>query len=247
MALALIIISALLFIVSYVVMQRGIVRVILYVVSFALLVFSLVAITAADSWNWGMKLETKTTTKLIKPVSSIKQMDMNMLVEQKLGTKDEKIVVYKLPHESKTKHTQTDIHTTNKYKHIAGTEAKLVTKTKQYVYKNQFYKLLFAGLGDGSVYKSRTNTFELPDNYVVLTAKQAKSLQKQAKTSKKQQAAQKQQMQAVIKQQMMAAMQKNPTMTPEQQKALQKQIVAKVTAAAMDKQKQKLLDMDQSR
>lgn len=247
MALALIIISALLFIVSYVVMQRGLWRVILYVVSFLLLVGSLVAITAADSWHWGMKQETKTTTKLIKPVSSMKQMDTNMLIEQKLGTKKEKIVVYKLTTKGKVKHTQADMHTTNKYKHIKSGEAKMVTKTKQYVYKNNFFKTLFAGLGDGSVYKSRTNTFELPDNYIVLTSQQAKDLQKQAKTSKKQQAAQKAQMATVVKQQMMAAMQKNPTMSPAQQKALQKQIVAKATSAAMDKQKQKLVDMDQSR
>ena len=65
--------------------------------------------------------------------------------------------------------------------------------------------------------------------------------------SKSQQAAQKAQMAQVVKQQMMAAMQQNPTMTPAQQKALQKQIVAKVTSAAMDKQKQKLVEMDQSR
>lgn len=247
MALALIIISALLFIVSYVVMQHGIGRVILYVVSFALLVFSLTAITAADNWHWGMKKETVTTTKQIKPVSAIKQMDMNMLIEQKLGTKDEKIVVYKLSDKGKTKHTQVDVNTTNKYKHVKSDDAKLVTKTQQYVYKNSFFKLLFAGLGDGSVYKSRTNTFELPDNYVVLTSKQAKDLQKQAQTSKKQQAAQKAQMAKVVKQQMMAAMQKNPTMSAAQQKALQKQIVAKVTATAMDKQKQQLIEMDQSR
>lgn len=247
MALALIIISALLFIVSYVVMQHGIGRVILYVASFILLVFSLTAITAADSWHWGMKQETKTTTQTIKPVSSLKQMDMNMLIEQKLGTKNEKIVVYKLSDKGKTKHTQIDVNTTNKYKHIKAGDAKLVTKTKQYVYKNNFFKLLFAGLGGKSVYKSRTNTFELPDNYVVLTSKQAKDLQKQAKTSKKQQAAQKAKMAQVVKQQMMAAMQKNPTMSPAQQKALQKQIVAKATEAAMSQQKKKLIEMDQSR
>ncbi|MHC9533428.1 DUF4811 domain-containing protein [Dellaglioa sp. L3N] len=134
-------------------------------------------IVANYSTHYGM--EKVTTTKTEKVASTSKAM--NLLVYQPIGTNGvEKVVVYKnSASQKKTKQTQTD-ETTSKIVKNAKRN-KLVVKETRWVYKNNFYKLLFGVADNNKVLIKRTNTFYVKKNVVVLTANQAKAMPKIAK------------------------------------------------------------------
>ena len=116
-------------------------------------------------------------------------------------------------------------------------QAQLVTKTQRYVYRNGFYRFLYAGLGNNNAFKSRQHNFKVGQNWIVLSTKQAKKMQKAAKAS---QAQLKQQLASAVKAKMQAALKQNPQLTAAQQQALQKQFTAAAKAQAQQQLLQKL-------
>lgn len=239
MALALVIIFALLFIASYVLMPKGILRILTFIFSLVIMIGSLVLITAGDNNHYGMKKVTVTETKTLKPASDIKQLDTKLLIKNPLGTKDESVIVYK-DNRNKTAHTQADKNTDNKFVRDNKKDPQLKVTTTKYVYKNNFFKVLYAGLDNNNVYQSRKNEFIINDDWIVLTPKQASSLQTKMKD---QQAKAKPQMEKLVKQQVTQAMMANPSMTKSQQKQLIKKITQQAQQKAMDQTKKELQKM----
>jgi len=238
MGIALIIIFVILFAASFVGMKQGWLRTATWLISIIGLVASLATITLGDSQHFGMKKETVTSIKQIDPAFAIKNMNINVAIKSPVGTKDESVVVYKNQGAKKTTHTQADAKTVNKFARTREQSAQLLTTTKRYTYKNNFFKLFYAGLGTNHQYISRVNKFQITNDWIVLTPKQVKKMQNQMKS---QQANSKAQLQAVIKKQVVAARMQNPNMTAAQQAALVKKIqtaaVAKASAAAKTKLK----------
>ncbi|MFD1318643.1 DUF4811 domain-containing protein [Loigolactobacillus zhaoyuanensis] len=198
-----------------------------------LLVGSIALLFVNDDQHWGMKTVTTTTEK---PLTSATDMSgANLLLYQALGNGKEKIFIYKTSaQQKKVTTTPADIKTTSSVTKSSAKNAKLVTKTTRYVYRNGFYRALFAGTGNNHTFKSRHNEFKVGSNWVVLSTQQAKQLQKQAKVTA---AKTKTELAAAVKAKMTAALQQNPQMTTEQQQALQKQY----TTAAQAQAQQQLL------
>lgn len=234
MLIVLVLLSALLFaIVTISTNQRSAARNAITGVLLVLLVGSIALLFTNDNQHWGMKTVTTTTEK---PLTSASNMSgANLLLYQALGNGKEKIFIYKTnTQQKKVATTQADIKTTSKVTRSNTKNAKLVTKTQRYVYRNSFYRALFAGVDNNHAFKSRQHEFKVGNNWVVLSTTQAKALQKQAKTS---QAKLKAQLTAAVKAKMVAALKQNPQMTTEQQQALQKQY----TAAAQKQAQQQVL------
>jgi len=240
MGIALIIIFVIIFASSFIGMKQGWLRNITWIISIVGLMASLATITLGDSQHLGMKKETVTSIKQIDPAFAIKNMDINVAIKSPVGTKDESVVVYKNKEAKKTTHTQADANTVNKFSRNREQSAQLLTTTKRYTYKNNFFKMFYAGLGTNHQYISRVNKFEITNDWIVLTPKQVKTLQAQMKS---QQANSKKMLAAVIKKQVMAARMQDPAMTPAQQAALVKKIQAAAVAKANSEAKAKLKAM----
>ncbi|MFC6274327.1 DUF4811 domain-containing protein [Levilactobacillus tangyuanensis] len=186
-----------------------------------------------DREHLGMHNVTETSTQNIYSASPSKQMPM--MIYQSVGTADKhRVYVYKTSaNAKKTSHTAAKITTKNVVKRTTGTN-RIVTKKVYREYKNNTSKFWFGLAGNGHKYVKETNTIYLNKNWTVLSTSQAKQLQKMA-SSKSFQAKQKAAATAYVKQQMMAAMQKNPSMTAAQQKQVTKQAAAAFQAQAMQK------------
>ena len=240
MGIALIIIFSVLFIYSFVLMKQGSFRTTTWLVSLIGLVLTLVTITMGDTQHWGMKPATITTIKRIDPAFAIKDMDLNVAIKKDLGTKGENVVVYKNQGAKKTTHTQLDSNTKNKFTRVREHSSQIITTTKEYTYKNTFFKFMYAGLGTNHEYVSRVNNFQITDDWVVLTPSQVKKMQSQMKS---QQANSKKMLASVIKQQVTAAKMKNPKMSASQQAELVKKIKTAAIAKASTQAKQKIKAM----
>ena len=99
---------------------------------------------------------------------------VNLLVYKQVGSQGPKIYVYN----SQKQHTQANIKTSSSVK-TGYQAAKLVTKETRYEFKNKFYKLLFGFLGKENELKKRTNIFEIPSSWKVLSTKEVANLKKQ--------------------------------------------------------------------
>ncbi|MCQ5017869.1 DUF4811 domain-containing protein, partial [Anaerostipes hadrus] len=63
-------------------------------------------------------------------------------------------------------------------------QATLTVKETRWRFKNDFYKVLFAGSKMDGNLVSRTNTFRYPKTFVKISVKQAQALKKQAQALK---------------------------------------------------------------
>ncbi|MCL0330747.1 DUF4811 domain-containing protein [Apilactobacillus xinyiensis] len=203
---------------------------------------SVILIIANFHNHFGMHKVTETKSSVL--VSNSK--DINMLLNQPIGTSGkDNVVIYKTNvNQKKPLHTSTD--QTKNYIVQDDTNAKLVTKTTKWQYKNDNYKLWFNFAQKPTHYRT-VNYFYVPKDWLNLTVKQAKALptvmkkiQSQSNNAGQQQAMQ-QAAQAFVKNEVMKGMQKNPNMTDKDKNLLIKQSTAKFKQQAKQQAMQKML------
>ena len=185
-----------------------------------------VSIVANDTYHYGMKVKTTTTRYQLVSASD----KMNVLLYQPLGNGSEKVYLYKTSSKQKIKPMKTK---DSSAKYVITSDKPNVTVTeKRYVYKDGLSKFFFGILHNNNELKHCYYTFNINRDWNVLTAKQAKELDKLVK---KNQAALKSQVETTVKAKVAAAMQANPQMSAEQQKELIQQAQNEATQAAIQK------------
>ena len=184
-----------------------------------------------DNHHWGMRQVTTTRTTPVTSIAATKQL--KVLVYQPLKqSKQEQVYVYKTPKTDRQQTTAASLKTTNRVVIGQTTTARLVTKTTSWQYRSGFWQTLFAHTGKHHELIAQKNTFDLPRDWVTLSARQAKWLKVAAKEQEKAaRQAETRAVQKIVAQQLAAT----PTVTATQKK----QITAKAKqAVAKEMQKQ---------
>lgn len=214
-------------------------RWILGLITGLIFVGSTVIITANFHDHWGMKRVTTTKTQKIYSASS----QMQLILYQPVGTsgKDNVYIYQTKPRQKTPQHTQANEFTTNRLVWTDSDQATLTVKETRWRFKNDFYKVLFAGSKMDGKLVSRTNTFRYPKTFVKISVKQAQALKKQAQALKSPatQAQLKAQAAAYVTAKVQAAKQQNPDLTEAQlqklteqaQQEYQAQMIKKMMAA----------------
>ena len=214
-------------------------RWILGLITGLIFVGSTVIITANFHEHWGMKQVTTTKTQKIYSTSS----QMQLILYQPVGTsgKDNVYIYQTKPRQKTPQHTQANEFTTNRLVWTDSDQATLTFKETRWRFKNDFYKVLFAGSKMDGHLISRTNTFRYPKTFVKISVKQAQALKKQAQALKSPtaQAQLKTQAAAYVTAKIQAAKQQNPDLTEAQlqkltqqaQQEYQAQMIKKMMAA----------------
>ena len=214
-------------------------RWLLGMISGLIFVGSTLMITANFHEHWGMKQVTTTKTQKIYSTSS----QMQLALYQPVGTsgKDNVYVYQTKPRQKTPQHTQANEFTTNRLVWTDSDQASLTVKETRWRFKNDFYKVLFAGSKMDGHLISRTNTFRYPKTFVKISVKQAQALKKQAQALKSPtaQAQLKTQAAAYVTAKIQAAKQQNPDLTEAQlqkltqqaQQEYQAQMIKKMMAA----------------
>ncbi|MDT2828663.1 MAG: DUF4811 domain-containing protein [Enterococcus viikkiensis] len=202
---------------------------ILSVIFAAIFLVSLGFITANDHYHYGMKKVTETTTQTL--TSSVNSKKMNLLLYQPLGNGTEKVYLYKTNEsQKKPKPTGTD-HVTNVVKKNQA-NAQLQTAKTYWVYKNDTAKLWFGLSSKNHQLIKEKNTFNVKEDWLVLSTDQAKKLAKLVQKNKdSMQTAGK----AFVQEKVKAAMMKNPTMDQAAQQKIIQQATAEYQQQAMAK------------
>lgn len=136
---------------------------------------SLTLVTLNITHHFGMKQEV--ITKKVELHSSVAQNQMPILLYQDLGDGTEKIYLYRTDEQQKKAKATDTNKVKNVVKTIDGTRAYLINMRKQWIYKNSFYQFLFNIADNNHEYIKQTNEFNLPTSWVILSVKQAKSLE----------------------------------------------------------------------
>ena len=214
-------------------------RWILGLITGLIFVGSTVIITANFHDHWGMKRITTTKTQKIYSASS----QMQLILYQPVGTsgKDNVYIYQTKPRQKTPQHTQANEFTTNRLVWTDSDQATLTVKETRWRFKNDFYKVLFAGSKMDGKLVSRTNTFRYPKTFVKISVRQAQALKKQAQALKSPavQAQLKTQAAAYVTAKIQAAKQQNPNLTEAQlqklaqqaQQEYQAQMIKKMMAA----------------
>ena len=214
-------------------------RWLLGMISGLIFVGSTLMITANFHEHWGMKQVTTTKTQKIYSTSS----QMQLALYQPVGTsgKDNVYIYQTKPRQKTPQHTQANEFTTNRLVWTDSDQASLTVKETRWRFKNDFYKVLFAGSKMDGHLISRTNTFRYPKTFVKISVKQAQALKKQAQALKSPtaQAQLKTQAAAYVTAKIQAAKQQNPDLTEAQlqkltqqaQQEYQAQMIKKMMAA----------------
>lgn len=225
------IICAVLSFVFYVYVQNRSLSNVLTAVAVIGLLTSIFFMVKNDHDHYGMHQVTKTSTQKIYTASPSKQLPM--MLYQPIGSANKhQVYVYKTSaNAKKTSHTAAKVTTKNVVKRTTGTN-RIVTKKTYWEFKSGAASFWFGLSGNGHTYVKETNTIYINKNWTVLSATQAKQLQKMAK-SKSFQAKQKAAATVYVKKAVMAAMTKNPTMSAAQQKKVTQQAAAAFQAQAM--------------
>lgn len=207
-------------------------RWILGLITGLIFVSSTVMITANFHDHWGMKQVTTTKTQKIYSTSS----QMQLALYQQVGTsgKDNVYIYQTKPRQKTPQHTQANEFTTNRLVWTDSDQATLTVKETRWRFKNDFYKVLFAGSKMDGHLISRTNTFRYPKTFVKISVKQAQALKSPAA-----QAQLKTQAAAYVTAKIQAAKQQNPDLTEAQlqkltqqaQQEYQAQMIKKMMAA----------------
>lgn len=173
MIVILVILSVLLFAFSFI-FAKSTWQYILTVIFGIIFIGSVTLMEMNYAHHFGM--EKDITTKEVSLVSSADAENLNILLYQPVGTKGDKVYLYKTtPTQKKVSQTGTD-RVTNTVETTNTNKATLETKTTRWVYKNSFYNLLFGISGNNKEYDSRKNTFYLPSDWIELSTDQAKKL-----------------------------------------------------------------------
>lgn len=137
---------------------------------------SVIGIVANDVYHVGMKEVTETKTNHLVSVAPTPGIDI--LMYKNIGTDGKnKVYIYKtFLDEKKPETTKAELFVKNNVKN--SNEAKIVTKSTYYEYKNNLVKVLFGISESGHKLIKQTNTFEIPSNWKVISTDQAKQLQK---------------------------------------------------------------------
>lgn len=219
--------------VSMTLIPKPVVRYICTAISAIVVVGSVALLVMNDREHFGMKKITETTTQTVYSVSPSKQMPM--LLYKNIGTDGkERVYVYKKDADKKkTSHTELE-KTTNRVKTTNDDQARLEKKTTRWVYKNDTYRLWFGIAGNDREVSHRVNTFYVPKNWPTLSTTEAAKLQKlvkQNQASMKKDATKyvKAKVTATVKDTLKAALQKNPRMSPAEQKKLTDKTIAEAT------------------
>lgn len=198
-------------------------RWILGLITGLIFVGSTVMIAANFHDHWGMKRITTTKTQKIYSASS----QMQLILYQPVGTsgKDNVYIYQTKPRQKTPQHTQANEFTTNRLVWTDSDQATLTVKETRWRFKNDFYKVLFAGSKMDGKLVSRTNTFRYPKTFVKISVKQAQALKKQAQALKSPatQAQLKAQATAYVTAKVQAAKQQNPDLTEAQLQKLTQQ------------------------
>lgn len=207
-------------------------RWLLGMISGLIFVGSTLMITANFHEHWGMKQVTTTKTQKIYSTSS----QMQLALYQPVGTsgKDNVYIYQTKPRQKAPQHTQANEFTTNRLVWTDSDQATLTVKETRWRFKNDFYKVLFAGSKMDGNLVSRTNTFRYPKTFVKISVKQAQALKSPAA-----QAQLKAQAAAYVTARVQAAKQQNPNLTEAQlqkltqqaQQEYQAQMIKKMMAA----------------
>lgn len=203
-------------------------RVIYAVISLLVMLTCGSLIILNDSFNFGMQVET---TKTTKSLASSASKDLDVLLYQPLGTKNERVYLYKTDADAKKPTATKTTDSVAKYTTNAK-KATLVITEERYVYKNSWAKAFFGILNNSGRLKKRTYNFQIPNDWYVLSTSQAKALQKlikQHKTQMQQDIAQ------VIQAELATELQKNPTMSSSERESLVKKLQQKATKETLDK------------
>ena len=182
-----------------------------------------------------------TTTKTQKIYSTSSQMQLALYQQVGTSGKDNVYVYQTKPRQKTPQHTQANEFTTNRLVWTDSDQATLTFKETRWRFKNDFYKVLFAGSKMDGHLISRTNTFRYPKTFVKISVKQAQALKKQAQALKSPtaQAQLKTQAAAYVTAKIQAAKQQNPDLTEAQlqkltqqaQQEYQAQMIKKMMAA----------------
>ncbi|MFC4761254.1 DUF4811 domain-containing protein [Fructobacillus durionis] len=161
---------------SLMLIKNRAVRVISTLVSFVLVALSIVLIVANAHDHYGMDVKAKTAKTQI--YSAQDQNTYGVLAYQPVGTSGrEKAFVYKAKADAKkTTVAKPDLKTSTQIQNVDGNQAFQVTTTKEYVYKNDFYKFLFGWAGNNHDVKSKVVTYQVPATWIALSAQDGAKL-----------------------------------------------------------------------
>lgn len=205
---------------------------VLSIIFAGIFLISLALITANDHYHYGMKKVTETTTQTL--LSTADNKDMNMLLYQPLGDGTEKIYLYKTnDSQKKPKTTGTD-HVSNIVK-TNQKKSQLKTEKTYWVYKNDTTKFWFGLSSKNHQLVKERNTFDVQNEWFVLSTTQAKKLAKLAQENKN---TMQNDAKLFVQEKVKTAMMQNPTMDQTtQQKIIQEatseyqhQVMAKLIA-----------------
>ena len=222
-------------------------RLVMGLISFALLGATVLLLTANIKSHYGMKNVTTTTEKTIYSAGGSKS-PAGMLITQELGTKSGNyVMIYADSEDGKAKphfvpNKKNMAEAINKkatYKTADVDKATVKTVTTRREWKNDFFKWLLDFGGEGHSLVKQTSTVTVPKNtWVVLSAQQAKQVtakQKAAGQDKAAAAAQQKQMRDAIQAKVAAYMKDNPKASANDVANYSHEATAEMTADAMKK------------
>ncbi|WP_461239942.1 DUF4811 domain-containing protein [Paucilactobacillus sp. N302-9] len=216
MVLILLVIGAITFFLAFMFTFKPASRIVAILISGIILIGSTTLMVTNYHDHFGMHKVTTTTTKTIYSASNSKQMPLALYKPVGTSGKND-VFIYNDKETQKTpSHTQANEFTHNKIKWTNKQTATLKTTETRWVYKNNFYKLLFKWSNMNHQLIKRTNTFNYPKTYVKITTAQAAKLKKQmgSQSAKAQMQAQGK---AFVEGKVKAAMMKNPQLSATDQ------------------------------
>lgn len=222
-----IIAGSLLAVVGLFIFAKAIWQYVIAVIFAVIFMGSIALMTLNYTHHFGMK-ETNVVTKQ-KLYNTAETDIVNLLLYQPLGDGSEKVYLYKTEaQQKKVTATKTD-QVTNTVKTNQAT-AQLVTTTKRWVYRSDWYRFLFGIADNNHEYISQVNTFEIPTDWSVLSVAQAKAFGQLMKERKDSLAAEGK---VYVTKQVTEAMMKNPKLSPAEQGELVKKATATYQAQAI--------------
>lgn len=184
MILVILTLATICFFVSYIYISEKNRRLILTSISGAILIGSIILISANFSNHYGMAKETLEKQKIIFPVNTIGTK--KIILYKYVGTNSQKrVVIYATDKQSKNiKNTGIDEYTTNRIKYSKKDVAYIISKETTWSYKSNIYKLLFSISGNNHELIKKNNTVFLPNDWQTLSVKEGKTLKRKLQSQK---------------------------------------------------------------
>jgi len=184
MILIILFVGILIFIMGSLMLPNLFLRIFVGALGFIVAVGAAVLLIGNDNHHWGMVQATTTRTVNIGPVAPNKDLEV-LLYEPLKQSKTERVYAYKQMGAADKSTTSASLKTTNHVVKRDTDSAVLVTKTTVWKYKDQMWHRLFALTGKHHELVKEVNTFELPNDWEVLSTRQAKWLESAAKQQQK--------------------------------------------------------------